>query len=54
MQEFKQNTAVLIITTACVMLIYNILSREESMTKLDLTYLFMLVFLCINSLLKKE
>lgn len=49
-----KNTVVLIITTACFQIISEILGREIVLTKLDATYLFMLVFLCVNSLLNQR
>lgn len=54
MKELKKNTIVLIVTTVCFSLICIFLSKDKPLAKLDSTYLFMLIFLCVDSLLKKS
>lgn len=49
-----KNTIVLTVTTVCFALICNFLCADEVLTKLDSTLLFMLIFLCVSSLLEKS
>lgn len=43
----------LVITTICLMAITTLLGKEINLTKLDITYLYMIVFLCVQSISQK-
>lgn len=54
MNKKKRHTGIiLIITTICLMSITTLLEKEMNLTKLDITYLYMLIFLCIKSLIQE-
>lgn len=44
----------LVITTICLMAITTLLGKEINLTKLDITYLYMIVFLCVQSISQKK
>lgn len=44
---------ILLITTICLMVITALLGKEISLTKLDITYLYMLTFLCVKLLFQE-
>ena len=51
MEKRKKHIGIiLVITTICLMIIATLLREEMNLTKLDLTYLYMLVFLCVKSI----
>lgn len=53
--EKKRHIGVdLVITTICLMAITTLLGKEINLTKLDITYLYMIVFLCVQSISQKK
>lgn len=52
-KEKKHIGVILVITIICLMLIATLLRKEINLTKLDLTYLYMLVFLCVKSIIQE-
>lgn len=50
----KKHIVVLLITVAICILIRNLLEVDELMTKLDVTYLYMLTYLCVKSLFEES
>lgn len=50
----KQHIGViLLITTICLIIIKNFLEMETTLTRLDITYLYMLTFLCVKSIIQE-
>lgn len=52
-KEKKYIGVILVITIICLMFIATLLRKEINLTKLDLTYLYMLVFLCVKSIIQE-
>ena len=53
MKEIKKNTAVLILATVFYVFVYEVVLKGIVITKLETTYLFMLIYLCMSSILKE-
>ncbi len=49
----KQVKNVLATTLVCI-LFCNLLGREMTLTKLDISYLFMLIYLCVKSIFEES
>lgn len=50
----KQHIGViLLITTICLIIIKIFLEMETALTRLDSTYLYMLIFLCVKSIIQE-
>ena len=45
--------AILLITTICLIIIKIFLEMETVLTRLDYTYLYMLTFLCVKSIIQE-
>lgn len=44
---------ILLVTTICLMVIKTFLAKEMALTRLDYTYLYMLTFLCVKSIVQE-
>lgn len=44
---------ILILTTICLAVITSLLGKDMNLTNLDITYLYMLIFLCIKSIIQE-
>lgn len=54
MKKRERHTGVvLVVTTVCLIIITTFLRKGMTLTKLDVTYLYMLIFLCIKSLIQE-
>ncbi len=54
MKQKKHIGVILSITTICLIFIKILLGNEIVLTRLDITYLYMLIFLCIKSFVEER